>query len=676
MSFLYPTILFAFSAIAIPIIIHLFNFRRYKTIYFTNVRFLRDVKEKTDARSRLKHLLVLLCRILAIVFLIFAFAQPYIKNRTISQAVGRKAISIFIDNSFSMGQLASDVPLLEQAKLKAKQIVDAYSQDDQFQLLTEDFEGRHQRLVDKNEMYNLIKEIHLSPDTKYLSEIIARQKVALYKSNSPAKLLYVLSDYQKNFSDISNLKQDTSLQVSLVPISTAENENVYIDTCWLQSPVQIKGQPSLLFVQITNNSNHNIDNGRLTLKINNEIKAISNFSANLNTSIIDTLLYTITDNGWNQGELSIVDHPITFDDAYYFSYQVAEHLKVLVINESGNNPYLNAFFEKNSFFQTESSRLNQINYADLPGQQLIILNGIKELSTGLSAELKKFIAGSGNLIVFPDEGISMNSYNQFLQSVNADQLKDFTIRKKTVNRINTQDQLFADIFQQIPENLFLPEANASFTLTNYTATNASQLLKFSDGTSFVSKYHFGNGTLYLFAVPLDKKNTDLPLNPLFAPMLYKMAVSKEFFTPNSYIIGKNSEITVNSAFTTSDHVLHLKSNEDEFIPQQRLINNAITLLFGNDIKHSGFYALQDQAGTIKAQYALNYDRKESDLKFLSLDDLKKSGASLGIKILENSKRNLQEVIQGQHLGLPLWKVSIIFVLIFIALEILLLKFWK
>ncbi|MFI5136035.1 MAG: BatA domain-containing protein, partial [Chitinophagales bacterium] len=65
MSFLYPAFLFALGAIAIPIIIHLFNFRRYKTIYFSNTKFLREVKEKTDSRTQLKHLLVLLCRILA-----------------------------------------------------------------------------------------------------------------------------------------------------------------------------------------------------------------------------------------------------------------------------------------------------------------------------------------------------------------------------------------------------------------------------------------------------------------------------------------------------------------------------------------------------------------------------------------------------------------------------------
>src|SRR5690606_30777897 len=103
MSFVYPAFLFAAALVAIPIIVHLFNFRRYKTVYFTNVRFLKEVKEETTSRSKLKHLLVLIARCLAVLFLVFAFAQPFIPvNKTDQPKDGNRGISIYIDNSFSM----------------------------------------------------------------------------------------------------------------------------------------------------------------------------------------------------------------------------------------------------------------------------------------------------------------------------------------------------------------------------------------------------------------------------------------------------------------------------------------------------------------------------------------------------------------------------------------------
>jgi L-asparagine transporter-like permease len=100
MQFLFPGFLLALAALAIPVIIHLFNFRRYKTVYFSNVRFLREVKEETTSRSKLKHLLVLASRLLALAFLVFAFAQPYIPNKHNQVSTGRKYVSVYLDILF------------------------------------------------------------------------------------------------------------------------------------------------------------------------------------------------------------------------------------------------------------------------------------------------------------------------------------------------------------------------------------------------------------------------------------------------------------------------------------------------------------------------------------------------------------------------------------------------
>ena len=119
MKFLYPSFLFALFAIAIPILIHLFNFRRYKKLYFPNVRFLKEVQQQTQAKSKLKHLLVLAARILSIMFLVFAFAQPYLPVSDKKIDNSEKAISIYIDNSFSMEAINDNGLLLNGAKKKS-----------------------------------------------------------------------------------------------------------------------------------------------------------------------------------------------------------------------------------------------------------------------------------------------------------------------------------------------------------------------------------------------------------------------------------------------------------------------------------------------------------------------------------------------------------------------------
>ena len=79
--FLYPAFLWALMAISIPVIIHLFNFRRYKKVYFTNVKFLKELQHESKSKSRLKEILILIARCLAIASLVFAFSQPIILDK-------------------------------------------------------------------------------------------------------------------------------------------------------------------------------------------------------------------------------------------------------------------------------------------------------------------------------------------------------------------------------------------------------------------------------------------------------------------------------------------------------------------------------------------------------------------------------------------------------------------
>ena len=222
MNFTYPAFLFALSAIAIPIIIHLFNFRKFKTVYFSNVRFLKEVKQETQAKSKLKHLLVLASRILAITFLVLAFAQPYLPLENRKVIIGDKVVSIFVDNSFSMEAINKNGTLLDEAKKKALEILSAYKPTDQFQLLTNDFEGKHQRLVSKEEFADLLDEVKISPASRSISEIISRQNDLLAQADSRNRIAFILSDLQKSRADLSNIKNDTSIRVNFVPLVAAE----------------------------------------------------------------------------------------------------------------------------------------------------------------------------------------------------------------------------------------------------------------------------------------------------------------------------------------------------------------------------------------------------------------------------------------------------------------------
>ena len=174
MKFLYPQFLYALASLAIPIIIHLFNFRKFKTVYFSNVRFLKEVKQQTKAQSELKHLLVLLSRLLAITALVLAFAQPYIPENN-QKLADKNAISVYVDNSFSMDAENESGKLLQTAQQKAEAVAQVYQNTDEFQIITNDLSGKHQRLMSKELFIEQLFEIESSSHTTPISKLVQLQ---------------------------------------------------------------------------------------------------------------------------------------------------------------------------------------------------------------------------------------------------------------------------------------------------------------------------------------------------------------------------------------------------------------------------------------------------------------------------------------------------------------------
>src|SRR5688572_29500735 len=175
MQFLYPGFLWVLTALAIPIILHLFYFRRYKKVYFSNLRFLREVKEETSARNRLRNLLILLARLLAMAFVILAFAQPFIPAND-DQKAGIRNISLFVDNSFSMQSFGQELSLFDRARQKAREILLGYGQEDRFQVLGHELSSSQNLWISRDEAITRLEEMEFTPAVKPLSVVVRRQK--------------------------------------------------------------------------------------------------------------------------------------------------------------------------------------------------------------------------------------------------------------------------------------------------------------------------------------------------------------------------------------------------------------------------------------------------------------------------------------------------------------------
>jgi len=676
MQFLYPTFLFALAALAIPVILHLFYFRPYKKVYFTNVRFLREVKEETSARSRLRNLLVLLMRLLAFTFLVLMFAQPFIPQ-DVEVSAGRKAVSVFVDNSFSMSALSQDVPLLEKAKQRAREVVEAYSPEDQFQIITNDFEGRRQRLVSQEDALSLIDEVQKTPAVRQLSEVLSRQQQALNLADSDDnQLAYLISDFQQNITDLQTY-QDTTLDINLVPLQAVQENNVSIDSAWFEAPVQMQNQSNQLLVKIENLGETDAENIRLSIRYEGQTKPVGTLTVPANGSVTDTVNISVLRTGWHEAELSITDYPVQFDDNYYFTFEVAEQINVLAINGSQPNRYLQAAFGGMTYFQLNNQPNRNLDYSAFPSYQMIILNELENISSGLAFELKQYAQNGGNLLVFPAPNANIDSYREFLTPFPADEPLGFEEQARQVGQVNTEEFVFRDVFENRNANLKLPATQGNYRMRTYESRKAEPLLTYRSGDAFLTKYRINGGHLYWCSAPLQTGYNDLVQNgEIFIPMLYKMAISSARKPKIAYTIGEDEVIEADHQPTSAEIVYKLRGAGGEFIPEQRVVGPKVFLGLGKQVQEAGYYELFLNPEKPLARYAFNYDRQESDLTYYNSNDLEdRTGPNFNVlEVLDTSV--LTARIEERSQGVTLWRYCLILALAFLAAEVLILRLWK
>ena len=698
MYFINPYFLFVSLLIIIPILIHLFNFRRYRKIFFSNVEFLKEIKLQTQKTSQLKHLLVLITRSLAIISLVFAFAEPYIpvadKHKIIQK---NNLVSIYIDNSFSMDALNGNGRLLDEAKNKALEIASVYKQSDLFQILTNDFEGKHQRLVTIEEFKQMLSEVKTSPVSRTLSEIVKRQTDLLKSNNSAGKNAYIISDFQQNICDINQLPKDSLIKFFLIPVSPNEISNLYIDSIWFDSPVKILNQKVRLHVKIINISKNDLDKVPVKLTINNKQRAVSSFKINANASAEIILPFTIIDKGINYGAVEITDYPITFDNTFYFSFNVVSKISILSISQglettAQNTDYINSLFGKDSLFNLTNSSANSIDYSSFKNYPLIICNGLNNISSGLSQEFVNYLKNRGNLAVFPGGNIDIESYQAFLKSANSAFYVSKDTAKTKISEINLSNSLYHDVFEKMPENIDFPEVFKHYVINIFTRSSAETLIKLQNGDDFLAVQPSGKGNIYLFAVPLDIRYSNFPRHSLFVPTLYRIALLSQNNENLYNIIGKDDIVPLRSvaANSSDENIIKVKKiNSDfEIVPQLNTNNDQLTTIdFHNQVKEAGNYiAYTGNYESISANndnliqaISFNYNRKESDLKYFDatqIQDMLNKANLKNYSVINVKNKPLTKVIAELNLGIKLWKWFIILALIFLALEVVLLRFFK
>lgn len=674
MSFAYPEFLFALAAISIPVIIHLFNFRRFKKVYFSDIRFLKDVDIETKSRNKLKNLLILLSRILAIVCLVLAFAQPVIPTGQ-ENTTPANLVVVYIDNSFSMSAQGEIGSLLEEAKLKAIEIGTAYASGAQLHLLTNNFSAAHYRSLSFEEFKNEVAAVQPSPQIRHFDNVLARAR-SVYDANTAASL-YFISDLQENTAAPRTAITDTLLNLYVVPVRAEVQANLYVDSCWFESPSRLALQPDELHARIRNTGQKKVENVSVKLTINGIQRAVATTSIAANSYEDVVLHFTNAESGVQLADVSIQDYPITYDDRYYLSFNLAISTQILSINGTEASTATAHLFESEPNFILNQVAANALDYSALAQSDLVILNEVPQFSSGMIQELMKFVAQGGHLLFIPAPRQDPSSTNELLLALGAERLGETDSTTLKIEGVNLKSQIFKNVFTAWEDRIDLPSVKKYFSTETRTTVSSERLLILANGSPLLSAYRKQKGMSFILSTALRDAWTNLHRHALFVPTFYNIALNSVANNVSAEVIGSESLIPVHAKQPFSETLTITNTTQTKsFIPERVARTEGNGVYVHNQIQQDGHYLLTTTQGDTLQPISFNYNREESAMQFLSAQSFAQLATDFGfnnIQIVDAGVESLSAKVQELHNGKQLWRLFLILALLCLLTEIILIR---
>lgn len=642
MHFKHPEILYFLFLLIVPILVHLFQLRRFKTSYFTNVRFLKELAIQTRKSSKIKKRLLLATRLLLLTCIITAFAQPFFVAKDSKNASNE--MYIILDNSFSMQAKGKKGELLKRA---VQELLENTPETAQFSLLTN---TENYWNTDIKSSKSALQNLKYSATPFELSSIIA--KIKAHKSAHKKDIVIISDAVGLTENDVKNIDQEEK-PYFIVPEAEQKN-NISIDSVYINQTLEN-------FYEITVDlSGYGEDFKPISTSLYNQNKLIAKTIINFDTKK-KKINFTIPKEAFH-GYVSIEDNGLTYDNKLFFSISKNKKTNVISIGEPEKSNFLSRIYTS-AEFNYNNYAIGSLDYNSLEKQNTIILNELIEIPQALQTTLKAFVSKGGNLVVIPSEKSSISNLNSFLGNFGKVQFNTLKAQNKLITKINFDHPLFSGVFENKITNFQYPKTNNSFDISSpYPA-----VLSYEDQTAFVTAIQNQVSGITVFSAPINTENSNFQQSPLIVPLFYKMGQNNQKTGVNALTIGNNQPYFVD-VLLTKDAILEVKGTDDSFIPIQQILNNKVKLTFNDFPETAGNYSIFDKKEWVE-NLSFNYKRSESDLSQVNTNIVSKFKTADTISTIFNT-------LQTERTDSQIWKWFVIFALLFLALEMAIIKFVK
>lgn len=689
MTFLNPFALLGLIAAVIPLIIHLLNLRKLKTIEFSTLNFLKELQQSKIRKLKLKQILLLIIRTLIIVFIVLAFSRPAIKG-TIPGKIGHHAtstITLIFDDSFSMSAQDENGIYIQQAKELALSVVDLANAEDEIYFIRmsepESFETIP--VNDKDILKQVIVESKISEVYKPVDEALGIVAKIMSKSRNANKEVYLISDLQK--SSFINLNENLypifadDVKFFVLSIGSKDISNTCVDSVEIKTKIFELNKPFIINGVIKNYSNSSLKNLVSSLFID----GIRASQRSIDVAPLGSAMVEFTaipkSTGFVSGYIELESDAIELDNRRYFSFYVPDKISLLIVSQGGeNSKYIKLALSTNSLFQYKEIDLDKIFAENLSDYDAVMMLGYGNITKEKVLRIKNFVEKGGGLIIFPDNKTDLSEYNNFLSEFNL-QPVDGYLRASTglsFEKIDFDHPIFSGVFIENKKERTLSSPIINLSLRLKLSVKESQIISISGGYPFLKETKLGEGKVITFSVAPDLSWSDFPLKGIFAPLILKVvsySATSEVST-ESRLTGENVQVKIPRNISAGQKLKLTYPDGVEEIVKTPTTETSSDWLNVGSLNSSGIYKLNNGTNIIKL-ISVNTNKLESDLRKIEKEKLSNYLVKLGIgsdKIeMLSSTVNIKSAILQSRYGTELWKIALIIVLVLVFLEMLIAK---
>ena len=666
MNFQNPSFLWALLLLVIPLIIHLYNFRQYKKVIFSNLAMLKEIQTQSSKTRQIKKWLILATRMLALASLILAFALPFIPSN-VTQS-GRQLVSIYIDNSESMRADGENGQLFENAKTTAREIIQNLSPDAEIQILNNDLSPYASQVHTPENAIKLVDDMAISYFPNDFSKIVQKISTKYNSEGYASQHTFAISDFQQRKKD-ERSKIDSNLSLHIIKTLPENFQNISIDSVWLEEPVVKPQSPVKLRVKVVNNGDEAIESSTLVLKISGVQQGVESFGLQSKETKIIDVAFSSSQKGWIVGDVSVNDVPVVFDNVYHFALQLKPNINILQIGEA--SIAIAKIFKNDPIFKLTAALEGSTDYASFGKFDFIIINELHDIGSGLAEQLKQFAEKGGVVVIIPAK--QMGNYNALSSVLGVADYGALVKKELSIKPEDLKQPFIKDVYKKIPQNSLLPKVIECYNLQVSAGSQAIFSLK--DNSPILLWERLGAGSVFQFAMPMDKAYSNMAQHELFVLSMLKMSFSRSEKQQLAYSMFGTSAIPIEGVSTT-ENTLSLVSPTKSVLVESALNKGGHRFWLNDELNEAGVYSLRNKNNIEQAEVALNVSRQESIQRYATKEELYDSWGAAKLDFMTSTSASIKSVTGKLQSGTPLWKLFVLLCLIFLLIEILLLRFLK